>query len=48
MTFGFLCIQKQFPALTVGADCYVLQIHSCWVTEYANSVAVLKDTQEAS
>ena len=34
--------------LTVGADRHVLQIRSCRVTEYADSVAVLQDTKEAS
>lgn len=34
--------------IIVGADCNVLQIHCCGVTEYANSVAVLKISHEAS
>lgn len=33
-------------SFTVGADCYV--VCSCWITEYANSVAILKDSPETS
>lgn len=45
---SYSCVIFPLHCIVVGADCYVLQIHSCWVTEYANGVAVLKDTQEAS
>lgn len=37
-----LILSVQLLILTVGADCYVLL--SCWVTEYAHTIAVLKDT----
>lgn len=35
------CVISSLHSIVVGAHCYVLQIHWCWITENTNSVAVL-------